>query len=239
MSHPTTAEMDEASKKCVYMLKSPSNKVYVGKTINVANRFKQHKYASTRTEGYAIFHALKKYGWDNFTKTILETFEDDVTNKQMSDRETYWIKEKKAFGPNGYNLTEGGEGSFGRVVSAETRAKMGKASIGNTWTKGIRHSAEARANMKKAQRQRIDNMSKEERVELSKKLSEQTSDTKVPVIATEKKTGVKRKFESVHEATRGLTKEFGIQFNRAHISNCANKRPNYNSHRGWKFEKAK
>lgn len=43
-------------------------------------------------------------------------------------------------------------------------------------------------------------------------------------------------FESIYEAARKLTKKFGKKFSRCHISNCANKRPNYNKHHGFRFE---
>ena len=241
--------MDETKKKCIYMLTSPSNKIYVGKTINRTNRFRQHRYACTKTDGFALFHALKKYGWDSFTKTILEIFEDDATNKQMSQRERHWIKEKNAFGPNGYNMTEGGEGAFGRKMNEKTRTALLKVNS----VKGRIHTAEARANMSKAQKRRNDNMTKEERAEArkrrncnmtqeeraerSKSYSDRVSDQKVPVIATEKKTGAKWNFESAYHAMRVLTREFGKQFNRAHISSCANKRPYCHSHMGWTFDK--
>ena len=57
-----------------------------------------------------------------------------------------------------------------------------------------------------------------------------------PIIATEKKTGIKRKFESIYGAARTLATETGKKFNRCHVGNCANRRPNYNSHHGWTFE---
>ena len=94
--------------KCIYMLISPSKKCYIGKTICLKNRFRQHRTPKKNTDGRAIYKALKKYGWDNFLKVIIEVFDDDVSNEYIFERETYWIKYHGSLGPKGYNCTKGG-----------------------------------------------------------------------------------------------------------------------------------
>ena len=56
-----------------------------------------------------------------------------------------------------------------------------------------------------------------------------------PIEATEVRTGKKRRFASAYEAARTLAAETNKNMNRAHISNCANKRPKYNTHHGYTF----
>lgn len=86
-----------------------------------------------------VQHALHKYGIDSFLVSVI----DHADSREMADeRERYWISELNCKTPNGYNLTEGGEGL--REPSEETRRKIGSAS------KGRKHSAEVR----EAQRQR-------------------------------------------------------------------------------------
>ena len=74
--------------------------------------------------GKLINQAIEKYGKKNFTKEILERNIDsyDILN----DQEIYWIDYFDTFN-NGYNLTKGGQGNLGRVVSEETRAKLSEA----------------------------------------------------------------------------------------------------------------
>ncbi len=266
------------------MLISPSKKVYVGQTRNLKRRFKKHKRANGTCR--ILYRAIKKYGWDNFLKVIIEVFDDDVSDNYMNQREIYWIREHEAFGPKGYNCTEGGGGVSGHKHSAETRAKLSRANKGRKLSvehiaklKGRKFSAEHRANLSRANKRRklmptykgrkhsAETRSKmirthkgrkhsvETRAKLSriatkyyedmseeamakhKEKSYQTAKKQMkPVIATEKKTGIKRNFESTHAAARTLANETGKKFNRAHVSNCANKRPNYNTHHGWTFE---
>lgn len=188
--------------KCIYMLISPSKKCYIGKTICLKNRFRQHRTPKKNTDGRAIYKALKKYGWDNFLKVIIEVFDDDVSNEYIFERETYWIKYHGSLGPKGYNCTKGGEGSSGRIISSGTRAKLSAA------TKAAWGSS-------------------------SKMLSYHKKRMK-PVIATEKKTGIKRKFESIRASVRTLATETGKKFQRFAVISCANKKRK--SHHGWTFE---
>ena len=76
-----------------------NNKSYVGKDI--------HDKSQYLGSGLLIVAAVKKYGRENFVKEILET----CTSKEiLSKREIFWIKEKNTISPNGYNLTQGGDG---------------------------------------------------------------------------------------------------------------------------------
>ena len=59
-----------------------------------------------------IHKAMRKYGIENFSISLLEEVEDNL----LEEREQYWIKEKNTciLEPDGYgyNLTFGGEGSI-------------------------------------------------------------------------------------------------------------------------------
>ena len=218
-------------RKCIYMLISPSKKVYVGKSVCVKNRFRQYKALDKKTIGPALYHALKKYGWNNFVKVIVEVFDDNY--EFLSEREMYWIKYHEAFGPKGYNCSEGGEGSEGRPCSKETRAKISAALKGR---KGRKLTAEQIASMNRGLRNYYENRTDEQKEEQRQRSYQSAKSQMKVVIATQKSTGIKRKFESVNSAARILSSELGKRFGRANISNCANKRPNYNSHKGWTFE---
>jgi group I intron endonuclease len=77
---------------------------YVGKTINPKIRFSQHKYNATKRKSRTYLHrAMRKYGVENFTFTIL----DNVNNpEELNPREIYWIEQ---LSPK-YNMTKGGDG---------------------------------------------------------------------------------------------------------------------------------
>ena len=81
-----------------------TNDFYIGKTKNPEVRFYKHKYDATNNKSQAYIHrAMRKYGVENFTFSILEQVESpDVLN----EREIYWIDDLK---PK-YNMTKGGDG---------------------------------------------------------------------------------------------------------------------------------
>lgn len=245
------------------MLISPSKKVYVGQTNNPKRRFREHKRANGGCR--AIHNAIRKYGWDNFLKVFVEVFDDDVSQTYMDEREIYWIKEHEAFGPRGYNLDTGGNSNkifsesslelmrkakignqvnLGRIHTEETKTKIRQSnkryyenlSDEEKRKRSRKLNAEDREKMIRGLHEYYKNRTEEQIARHKQQSYENNKKQMKPIIATEKKTGIKRKFESIYGAARTLATETGKKFNRSHVSNCANKRPNYNSHHGWTFE---
>ncbi len=124
---------------------------YVGQTTrSVEKRFKEHTNENTY-----IGRAIRDHGEDMFSTAILK----ECYSKEELD---YWekrlIKSRDTLAPNGYNLTEGGEGICGWKHTDEAKAKIGaankgkqiseeackKISIANT---GKKHSTETIARM--------------------------------------------------------------------------------------------
>lgn len=109
-----------------------NNKIYVGKTNNPHRRWQRHIYAANgqASEKMLYVHrAIAKYGSDNFVFSIFQQFESEKT---AFAAEQYWIKNFNSRDLKcGYNLTDGGEGSSGRIVSPETRLKMSENHKGN------------------------------------------------------------------------------------------------------------
>lgn len=107
-----------------------NNKLYVGQTTKKrpTDRFSQHRYYANHPEQESnisyLHRAMASDGVNNFKFEILEEVDDDILNS----REQYWIEKLKTLAPNGYNLTEGGDGTKGysRTQSAEERDKRSK-----------------------------------------------------------------------------------------------------------------
>lgn len=99
----------EDKKYKVYMYTSPDGKVYIGFT------GKTLKQRAQMGNGYdkssAFYNAIQKFGWENFKGEILE---DNLTKKEASERERYYIALYKSNNAKfGYNRTDGGIGSKG------------------------------------------------------------------------------------------------------------------------------
>lgn len=110
--------------KVIYMLISPSGRVYVGKSVQFGKRLSQHRRRSRKKKTF-LYNAVRKHGWAKFTKLVLEIFPYDVTIKHMSKREIHFIKKYRAFERKyGYNLTEGGEGAPGYRHTDEAKRNL-------------------------------------------------------------------------------------------------------------------
>lgn len=86
-----------------------NNKSYIGQSVNIERRKKQHISSSyyTKSNTYnTVFHsAIRKYGPENFNFEILVICSVDELDKL----EKFYIKEYNTMVPNGYNMTPGGE----------------------------------------------------------------------------------------------------------------------------------
>ena len=78
------------------------------------------KYRPSKGRYSCFYNAIKKYGWDNFEHEILE---NNLTYKQACEKERYYISFYNTKAPNGYNLTDGGEGTCGYEVGEEFKQK--------------------------------------------------------------------------------------------------------------------
>jgi group I intron endonuclease len=88
----------------IYRITNKVNgKFYIGKTTKpVEQRFKAHIKNHKKQNTY-LYHAMRKYGIDQFFVEQLEVVEDKT---QLNQKEKYWISELH---PN-YNMTVGGDG---------------------------------------------------------------------------------------------------------------------------------
>lgn len=82
-----------------------NHKVYIGQSINIAHRWKQHKYCviHNKNNEYPLYRAIHKYGIDNFDFSVLQ----ECSKEELNELEIYWIKYYDSY-KNGYNQTEGG-----------------------------------------------------------------------------------------------------------------------------------
>ena len=143
---------------------SINKKVYVGITTDLGKRKFQHKRNADSGVNTVFSNAIRKYGWDCFKWEILETCS---SRDLAAEREIVWIKRLNSKLPDGYNMTDGGEGVPGKKspCSEETRKKISDSNLGRVFTddhkeklsqarRGMRTSQETRDRMKAAQKAR-------------------------------------------------------------------------------------
>ena len=87
-----------------------NNNAYIGKSLNIEERFKTHRQRafSRHCKEYdkALYRAFRKYGLNNFRFEILE----ECSNESLNEREIYYIAKYDTY-YNGYNETMGGDGN--------------------------------------------------------------------------------------------------------------------------------
>lgn len=120
-------------KYIVYMHLFPNNKKYIGITCKIPS-----KRWNLNGSGYSLktqpvmYAAIQKYGWENVKHIILE---ENLSFKEACIKEKELIKfyktNCKKYGDDfGYNMTDGGDGTLGHVVSEKTKLKMSMARKG-------------------------------------------------------------------------------------------------------------
>ena len=103
---------------CIYKIQNnASGEVYIGKTIRHAFwRWTEH---CTSKNASKISRALRKYGQDGFTFSVIDIAENI---ESLTAKEIFWIAQYSSVAPHGYNLN-GGED---QPASAEFKEYMSK-----------------------------------------------------------------------------------------------------------------
>lgn len=116
---------------------SINGKSYVGFDRNWPYRKTAHKCAVKKGSKQVFYNAIRKYGWENFIWEVLEQSEDKEL--LLKEKEEYYIRKYNTHYKSGYgyNMTYGGEGTFGWIPSAETKQKISESKKGKpSWNKG-------------------------------------------------------------------------------------------------------
>ena len=122
----------------IYKIENLVNgKVYIGQSVDIYKRWTEHKDCITSKKGYKpLYRAFRKYGVDNFNFEIIEK----CSKEELNEKEIYYIEQYRAYihweDSNGYNLTLGGEGSRGRIVTEE-ESKLMSERMKELYSKGL------------------------------------------------------------------------------------------------------
>jgi len=108
-----------------------TGKIYIGQDSK-----NNSKYLGS---GKYLWNAIKKHGKENFKKEIIC---ECSSNEELNEKEKYWIKTLNCKVPNGYNLTNGGEGTIGYIFTDKDKKKIREKRI------GFKHSEETKEKMR-------------------------------------------------------------------------------------------
>lgn len=110
----------------------PNGKKYIGITCKKPNA--RWESGTGYKEGSPMRNAINKYGWDNIKHVILfeGLMQEEACNKEIELIAYYKTNIHRHGNTYGYNMTDGGEGTFGHKVSEENKEKMRQRFLGKT-----------------------------------------------------------------------------------------------------------
>jgi group I intron endonuclease len=101
----------------IYKIVSPSNKIYIGQSIDIEKRWVEHKRFPLKNK---LTDSFKKHGFENHTFEVIEECEVDLLN----ERERYWQDFYDVLSLNGLNLRLTKTDDKSGFVSQETKDKI-------------------------------------------------------------------------------------------------------------------
>lgn len=116
----------------IYLIRLEGKAVYVGFTSKAfTERWSEHCRDARSACSFVLHKAIRKYGEAAFTVETIYTGEDfDHTLNVMEPQ--YIVEHNTHISNGGYNMTIGGDGVVGHIISDETKRKMSKAHTGKT-----------------------------------------------------------------------------------------------------------
>lgn len=124
----------------IYKITSPSNKIYIGQSINIEDRWKKYqKYPESIKNQTKLYNSIIKYGSENHIFEIIEECEES----KLLERETYWKNFYKVLEIPSLCCRIDGKGGKN---SRETNLKIGKIH------KGKKYSKESKQKISKAKK---------------------------------------------------------------------------------------
>jgi len=116
----------------IYKITSPSNKVYIGQSVNVKKRWINYKGLHSKSSGPHLLRSLIKHGYKSHTFEVIE----ECSIEQLNERETHWKQCELDKVNNDYSkvlfcdLHDNGAGPR----SEQTKIRIGKANKGKKRT---------------------------------------------------------------------------------------------------------
>lgn len=216
-------------KYTIYKITNLINqKMYIGKNTNKDpfKRWKDHlkvtKLGAERAgkRRYQYLHrAMNKYGVENFAVEIIDECDE---NEKLNELESFYIQKFNTRAPNGYNLTDGGDGPIGFKFSPEQKKLLNQKyktkyiGSGNPFF-GKKHSEETKKIISEKAKERYKTkpnpfLGKKHSPETIKKLSEinKLNPVKKPFATKEQVELIRARYKPLVVTQKMLSKEFGL-----------------------------
>lgn len=137
----------------IYRIESPSNKIYIGQSVNIKNRWKQYRVIKRWDAQPVIGNSFKKYGIDNHVFSVAIECPETISPNQLTSLEKALIHIIKITNTNG--VLNCASPINGHRFSKESKEKMSvvqKTIAAKTprWNAGKKNVYTAEANEKRS-----------------------------------------------------------------------------------------
>jgi hypothetical protein len=129
----------------IYKITSPTGKVYVGQSLNIADRKSSYKGFHCTGQS-AIYNSLKKYGWLAHVFEVICELPEDVAQEVLNSYEIYYWEQYKECNIETLNAKEPGKGGKHLV---ETKQKI------SITKQGSKHSEKTKQKISSALKGRL------------------------------------------------------------------------------------
>lgn len=192
----------------LYKLDFSNGKSYVGITRQESRaRFSEHLSSARNRPEFAIHHAINKYGIPELKTLAVGSWD------YLKEAEKKAIKVFNTKSPNGYNLTDGGEGVVGNTMSDESKARLSALNTNKVMTQEAKDKIAAAVTIRMAKpgmREQIANkltgkiVSKETRAKLSAAAKSRYADLEERKKSSDRMRGRKVSVETCEKLSRSL-----------------------------------
>lgn len=113
----------------IYCITNKTNgKQYVGCAVHqLKKRMHGHFHAAAHGNRRPLYAAMRKHGIDSFETSVIDIA---TSLDELYEKERKWIAKLNTKVPNGYNLTDGGEGTVGHEFTQLQRERLSQAHVG-------------------------------------------------------------------------------------------------------------
>ena len=154
-----------------------NNKIYIGQSINIEERFKQHKRSLNKYLKYPLYKAFKKYSIDNFEFIIIEIVNDSFL---LDQREQYWLDHYQSYLPeNGYNLSPSATSTKGYSLTDKTKSLMSLVRKGKpSGHKGKKHTEDSKLKISLSSKGKLKSEEHRKNMSISRKGKKHSKESK-------------------------------------------------------------
>jgi group I intron endonuclease len=114
----------------IYKITSPSDKIYIGQSNNIENRFKQYSKFKNIKNQIGLYNSFLKYGYINHKLEVVE----ECKIEDLNIRERYWQEHYNVL-EEGLNCVLTSTEVLPRVLSLESKEKISLSKKGKKFSK--------------------------------------------------------------------------------------------------------